>query len=70
MMTARESLLGFTRSTTSDSEHSMEQTTMRRRSHDPTKINVYTECGRHSDDWLFGGFSVRGAVKMLWEKRE
>ncbi|CAD6446930.1 6c63be29-f736-443a-b439-87d3f763647f [Sclerotinia trifoliorum] len=30
--------------------------------------NVYTECGRHSDDWLFGGFSVSGAVKRIWQK--
>jgi hypothetical protein len=39
----------------------------RRHSHEP-KVNVYTECGRHGDDWLFGGFSVSGAVKKLWER--
>ncbi|KAK0103543.1 hypothetical protein ONS95_005562 [Cadophora gregata] len=40
----------------------------RRYSHDSSKINGYTTCGRHGDDWLFGGFSVLGAVKKLWEK--
>jgi len=40
----------------------------RRHSHEP-RMNVYTECGRHSDDWLFGGFSVAGVVKKFWEKR-
>ncbi|KAH7346645.1 hypothetical protein BKA65DRAFT_502945 [Rhexocercosporidium sp. MPI-PUGE-AT-0058] len=40
----------------------------RRHSHDPAKVNGYTTCGRHGDDWLFGGFSVSGAVKKLWEK--
>ena len=41
---------------------------LRRYSHDPSKVNGYTTCGRHGDDWLFGGFSVSGAVKKLWEK--
>ncbi|CZT45821.1 uncharacterized protein RSE6_06176 [Rhynchosporium secalis] len=40
----------------------------RRHTHDPAKINGYTTCGRHGDDWLFGGFSVAGTVKKLWEK--
>jgi hypothetical protein len=32
--------------------------------------NIYTECGRHSDDWLLGGFSVTETVKrMLGKKR-
>jgi hypothetical protein len=31
--------------------------------------NAYTECGRHSDDWLFGGVSVTKTLKGLWEKR-
>jgi hypothetical protein len=31
-------------------------------------VNVYTECGRHSNDWLFGGFSVSDTVKKLWHK--
>ena len=42
----------------------------RRHSHDPNKVNRYTECGRHSDEWLFGGFSVSDAVRKLWEKKE
>ncbi|KAF4633161.1 hypothetical protein G7Y89_g4955 [Cudoniella acicularis] len=29
----------------------------------PNHVNGYTECGRHSDDWLFGGLSVVGMVK-------
>jgi hypothetical protein len=41
--------------------------TKRRHSHEP-KVNGYTECGRHGDDWLFGGFSVSGSVKKLWER--
>jgi len=41
----------------------------RRHSHE-NHVNVYTECGRHSDDWLFGGFSVGNAVKKMWEKKE
>jgi len=43
-------------------------TAKRRHSHDPNRVNVYTECGRHSDDWLFGGWSVSGAVKKIWER--
>jgi len=31
--------------------------------------NVYTECGRHSDDWLFGGFSVVETVKRMFKKK-
>jgi hypothetical protein len=35
-------------------------------------MNGYTECGRHSNDWLFGGFSASETVKKLWhgEKKE
>lgn len=65
MSSAEEDKFGFARSGTSRSEDK----TRRRRSNDP-KINVYTECGRHSDDWLFGGFSVSGTMKMLWDRRE
>lgn len=25
--------------------------------HSSSGVNVYTECGRHSDNWLFGGIS-------------
>jgi len=39
----------------------------RRHSHEP-KINVYTECGRHSDDWLFGGFSVSDSFRKLLDR--
>ncbi|KAI9723322.1 MAG: hypothetical protein M1812_001205 [Candelaria pacifica] len=27
---------------------------------------TYTDCGRHGNDWLFGGFSVTGTVKGLF----
>jgi len=40
----------------------------RRRHSSEPKINGYTECGRHGDDWLFGGFSVSDSVKKLWER--
>jgi len=40
----------------------------RRHSSNDAHTNVYTECGRHSDDWLFGGFSVSGVVKKIWQK--
>jgi len=36
-----------------------------RRHSNEAKMNVYTECGRHSNDWLFGGLSVTGVVKMF-----
>jgi hypothetical protein len=39
----------------------------RRHSDDP-KINVYTKCGRNSDDWLFSGWNVADTVKKIWEK--
>lgn len=39
----------------------------RRHSADP-KMNVYTKCGRNSDDWLFGGWNVADTVKKMWEK--
>lgn len=31
-------------------------------------FNVYTECGRHSNEWLFGGFSLRKTAKKLWNR--
>jgi hypothetical protein len=46
-----------------------DQKTKRRYSHEP-KVNLYTECGRHSDDWLFGGFALSDAVKKIWGKKE
>ncbi|KAH7397765.1 hypothetical protein BKA64DRAFT_672780 [Cadophora sp. MPI-SDFR-AT-0126] len=53
---------------TSERRRSREKQPPRRHSHDPSKVNGYTTCGRHGDDWLFGGFSVSGAVKKIWEK--
>lgn len=35
-----------------------------------THANVYTECGRHGDDWLFGGWSVGGVVKRVLGRKE
>lgn len=32
-------------------------------------MNVYTQCGRHGDDWLFGGFSVSQTVKRMWDRK-
>jgi hypothetical protein len=38
---------------------------------------MYTECGRHSNKWLFGGLSFTGIAKWawglkdyLWERKE
>ena len=31
-------------------------------------VNVYTECGRHGDDWLFGG--IADAVKSAFKKND
>lgn len=31
---------------------------------------TYTQCGRHSNDWLFGGFSVTNTVKGLLERKD
>jgi hypothetical protein len=46
-----------------------DQGSKRRHRHEP-KVNLYTECGRHSDEWLFGGFSVSEAVRKIWERKE
>ncbi|KAH8597916.1 hypothetical protein B0O99DRAFT_592461 [Bisporella sp. PMI_857] len=43
---------------------------MKRRHSSEARMNVHTECGRHSDDWLFGGFSVTGAVKKLSRRKD
>jgi hypothetical protein len=69
LSSAKEEKLWLDRTESGGSDRGMDHKTIRRQSHDP-KINVYTECGRHGDDWLFGGFSVSGTVKSLWEKRE
>jgi len=45
--------------------------TRRSRSDDrPAHQNVHTECGRHSDDWLFGGFSITGSIKKMMDKKD
>jgi hypothetical protein len=38
-------------------------------SHHGHHANIHTECGRHGDDWLFGGFSVIDTVKRLFERK-
>lgn len=43
---------------------------MKRRHSSEARMNVHTECGRHSDDWLFGGFSVSEAVKKLGKRKD
>ncbi|CZR50415.1 uncharacterized protein PAC_00287 [Phialocephala subalpina] len=32
-------------------------------------MNAHSECGRHGDDWLFGGMSVGDGVKWLLGKK-
>jgi len=29
--------------------------------------NVHTECGRHTNDWLFGGFSIRETMMRIFD---
>ncbi|KAA8566013.1 hypothetical protein EYC84_009813 [Monilinia fructicola] len=41
---------------------------VKRRHSSNEHANVYTECGRHSNDWLFGGLSLSGVVKKIWQK--
>lgn len=36
------------------------------RHHHETHVNVHTECGRHGDDWLFGGWNVGAVVKRVF----
>ncbi|KAI9696663.1 MAG: hypothetical protein M1820_008037 [Bogoriella megaspora] len=36
----------------------------------PTGTMPVAQCGRHSNDWLFGGFSVTDTVKNLMERRD
>jgi len=31
--------------------------------------NAHSECGRHGDDWLFGGFSVTETLRWLFGRR-
>jgi len=34
------------------------------------KTNLYTECGRHSDAWLFNGYTLSSAVTKILGKKE
>jgi hypothetical protein len=34
---------------------------------DDPKKNAYSECGRHSDEWLFGGLSF-DSIKKVWDR--
>jgi hypothetical protein len=40
-----------------------------KRHHDSAHVNAHSECGRHGDDWLFGGASVTESVKWLLGKK-
>jgi len=31
--------------------------------------NAHSECGRHTDDWLFGGFSIKESLKKWFFPR-
>ena len=46
-----------------DEEEKEEQKPSITKRHSTGHANVYTECGRHGDDWLFGGIS--DAVKTV-----
>ena len=35
-----------------------------------TSTGTFSECGRHSNDWLFNGFSVTGALRNLLDRRD
>jgi hypothetical protein len=35
----------------------------------PDHTNVHTECGRHGDDWLFGGFSLVEVFRGLFSRK-
>lgn len=41
-----------------------------RSSERPAHQNVHTYAGRHSDQWLFGNFSVTGSIKKMIEKKD
>ncbi|KAN0099420.1 hypothetical protein V8E51_013195 [Hyaloscypha variabilis] len=37
----------------------------------PDHTNVHTECGRHGDDWLFGGWNLGQVIKgLIWGGRK
>jgi hypothetical protein len=33
-------------------------------------VNLYTHCGRHSNQYLFGGHSLSGSIKEFLRKKE
>lgn len=43
---------------------------LKRRHSNENHVNVHTDCGRHGDDWLFGGWSVGGAVRRVWRRKD
>lgn len=43
--------------------------TDKRRESDP-KSNLYTQCGRHGDQWLFGGFPFDNIKKALGSEKK
>ncbi|KAI1355647.1 hypothetical protein F5Y01DRAFT_269343 [Xylaria sp. FL0043] len=32
-------------------------------------VNLYTHCGRHTDQYLFGGHSLSGSIKDILKKK-
>merc|ERR1711939_137086 len=53
---------------TSSVSRSVPKSSAKRRPSKPNQGN-FTECGRHSNDWLFNNFSITGAVKDLLDRR-
>lgn len=45
-----------------------EQSSPKSRHSHENHVNVHTECGRHGDDWLFGGWNIGGVVKRVLGK--
>jgi hypothetical protein len=70
------------RTSSSPSAHNLEfpnrsHTNSHSNSHSSRKSGDYkrlsgtvNHCGRHANDWLFGGFSVRESVGKLWKEEE
>jgi len=55
------------KSPTSASAKRRSDTMIDRRMSDDPKKNAYSECGRHSDEWLFGGLSF-DSIKKVWDR--
>ncbi|KAI0408787.1 hypothetical protein F4802DRAFT_367325 [Xylaria palmicola] len=36
----------------------------------PRNVNLYTHCGRHTNQYLFGGHSLSDSIKDLLRKRD